>query len=984
MDSVHGVDSVDGLHGAQGAGDLLRVLQHEHVLSTAHRPLRLRLAHGAAPADDILLPQRVQGSEAVCGGIDYRIACLAASPALPLKEFIALPAELRLVTDRGQLRSVCGLVTEARAGDSDGGLTAYELVLRDVFAVMEKRTNSRVFRYQNELEIVQVLCDEWRHANALLAAAFELELDPLFDMRQFPPREQTMQYNESDAAFVRRLLRRRGIAWTFRPGRSRASAVDPAHDRTPAHTLVLFNDPNGLPRNAAGTVRYHRDSVAAGRDTISSWTGARRLQPGAVTRHSWDYKHPDGAQFTTAGARGAADQGTAGNQVAATLDDYLVEMPHAGNDAEDHWRLGQVRMQRHALESKCFHGEGNVRDFRAGEYFTLDGHPEIDRHPAPERDFVITELQVAADNNLPRDLDARARGLLRALPAWPAAPSAAIPAAGAPAAGAPAGEGSARVQVRFTAVRRGIPIVPAFDPRTDLPHPQLQSALVVGPPGEEVHCDELGRVKIRFPGMRAHDHGHAHGAGASGSASDSAWVRVASNWAGNGAGSRHQSGALGLPRVGTEVLVAFLGGDPDRPIVLAQLYNGRAKPPAFAGAGELPGNRYLSGSRSREIKGGRGSQLRFDDTPGEISAQLASDHGTSELNLGWLARPRSGGTGAPRGEGAELRSDGAVAVRGAQGVLLSAEPSPRAEGGQLDRAGLLGLAELMQGILDEVGKLADAHAGEPKAGAPAAGAPAAGAAAASAAAEPAGTRLAALVERLRRWHAGSNVAEGQAGGGEPVLAATAPAGIIVASSDNLALGAASKVDVVSAGAAEVSAGGNLFLRAARGVSMFAHALGLKLTAARGDIVIHAHLGNIQIRSAGRISLIAAERIEFDAPMVRVNAPGAQTDWANGVITQQSSGRQVHKAAEFVQLGPGGAAPAGVDLPVSHLHTDEYVVLAHQQTGLPVPNQRYRATLEDGRVVTGRTDAQGRTSLLTGDMIGQVGMEFLPDDDAPAP
>ena len=191
----------------------------------------------------MLLPQRVVGSEAVCGGIDYRIACLASSPHLPLKELIALPAELQFVTDRGQLRSVCGIVTEARAGDADGGLAAYELVLRDVFAVMEKRTNSRVFRYQNELEIVQLLCDEWRHSNTVLANAFELELDPLFDMRQFPPREQTMQYNESDAAFVRRLLQaarhRLGV-----PARAAAAAPRSTrlHDRTPAHTLVLFND----------------------------------------------------------------------------------------------------------------------------------------------------------------------------------------------------------------------------------------------------------------------------------------------------------------------------------------------------------------------------------------------------------------------------------------------------------------------------------------------------------------------------------------------------------------------------------------------------------------------------------------------------------------------------------------------------------------------------------------------------------------------
>jgi type VI secretion system secreted protein VgrG len=923
----------------ESASEFLRVLQHEQSLSTAHRPLRLRLAQAGQLADDILLPQRVVGSEAICGGIEYRVACVASSPHLPLKELIALPAEIQFVTDRGQLRSVCGLVTEARAGDSDGALASYELVLRDVFAVMEKRTNSRVFRFQNELEIVQLLCDEWRHSNTVLANAFELELDPLFDMRQFPPREQTMQHNESDAAFLRRLLKRRGIAWVFRPGRSRGTAVDPSHDRTPAHTLLLFSDPNGLPRNAAGSVRYHRDGAADGRDTVTSWTAARRLQPGLTTRHSWDYKNPGGPQFMTVSSRSMADQGPSGNQLAATLDDYLIEMPHAGNDVEDHWRLGQVRMSRHEFESKCFHGEGSVRDFCAGQYFSLEDHPEIDTHPEPERDFVITELRVVADNNLPREVAAQVASTFGAagLPSTP--------------------DGGGRVRIAFSAVRRGIPIVPAFDPRVDLPHPQLQSAMVVGPANEEVHCDALGRVKVRFPGMRAADHQHAQGAGASGTPADSAWVRVASNWAGNGSGSQHQSGAVGLPRVGSEVLVAFLGGDPDRPIILAQLYNQRSAPPAFNGYGELPGNRYLTGTRTREVSGARGNQLRFDDTRGQISAQLGSDHGASELNLGWMTQPRGQGGGSPRGEGAELRSDLSVSVRGAQGVLISAEAAPGAAGSQLERAGLIGLAEVMQGVLDEVGKLASVHNED----------------------EPSQQRLAALVDKLKRWHAGSNVAESEAAGGEAIVAANGPAGTIIASNDNLALGASSKIDMVSAGDAEVSAGRNIFLRAARGLSMFAHELGMKLGAARGDIIVQTHLGNIQIKSSGRISLIAAERIELEAPAVKIIAPGASTDWVDGKITHQSSGQQVQKAAEFVHLGPGGATPEGLTLPTSHLHTDEYVVLRYLQTGAPIPNQRYKATFEDGRTVDGRTDEQGRTSLLIGEMIGNVEMAYLPDD-----
>ncbi|MGO4476928.1 type VI secretion system Vgr family protein [Massilia sp. 2TAF26] len=936
----------DGTHGGdtvESASEFLRLLQHEKSLSTAHRPLRLRLAHAGQLSEDVLLPQRVVGSEAVCGGIEYRVACLAGSPHLPLKELIALPAEIQFVTDRGHLRSVCGLVTEARAGDSDGALAAYELVLRDVFAVMEKRSNSRVFRYQNELEIAQVLCDEWRHSNTVLANAFELEIDPLIDMRDYPPREQTMQHNESDAAFVRRLLKRRGIAWVFRPGRSRNTAVDPAHDRTPAHTLLLFSDAGSLPRNAAGSVRYHRDGIADGRDTVTSWTAARRLQPGVTTRHSWDYKNPAGGQFMTASARSMADQGPSGNQLAATLDDYLIEMPHAGNDVDDHWRLGHVRMSRHEFESKCFHGEGSVRDFCAGQYFSLEDHPEIDTHPAPERDFVITELRVVADNNLPRELAAPVSSLLGTV---------------GPASSA---EGGGRVRIAFSAVRRGIPIVPAFDPRSDLPHPQLQSAIVVGPPNEDVHCDALGRVKIRFPGMRAADHEHARGAGASGGPADSAWVRVASNWAGNGSGSQHQSGDIQLPRVGTEVLVAFLGGDPDRPIILAQLYNQRSAPPAFNGAGKLPGNRYLSGTRTREIGGARGNQLRFDDTRGQISAQLGSDHGASELNLGWMTRPRDHGGAEARGEGAELRSELSVAVRGAQGVLISAEPGEGGSTGQLGRAGLVGLAEVMQGILDEVGKLAAVHNED----------------------EPSQQRLAALVEKLKRWHEGSNVAEGAAGGGAAIVAASAPAGAIVASSDNLALGAASKVDVVSAGDAEISTGRNIFLRAARGLSLFAHEMGMKLGAGRGDIVVQTHLGNIQIKSSGRISLIAAERIELEAPAVKIIAPGATTDWIDGKITHQSSSQQIHKGSDFIYFGPGGASPKDVRLPASHLHTDEYVVLRHLQTGAPIPNQRYRATFEDGRTVTGRTDDQGRTSLLIGEMIGGVDMAYLPEDDDPA-
>lgn len=920
------------------ASEFLRVLQHEKSLSTAHRALRLRLAHAEELADDILLPQRFTGSEAICGGLEYRVSCVASDPTLPLKELIALPAELQVVTDRGQLRRICGIVIEARSGDSDGALATYQLLLRDALSVMEKRVNSRIFRFQNELEIMQVLFDEWRHANAVLAGAFEYELDPLLDMRLYPPREQTMQYNESDAAFVRRLLRRRGISWTVRPGRSRSTSVDPLHDRIPAHTLVLFADANHLPENAAGTVRYHRDDATEERDTITSWGAARTLQPGSATRHSWDYKNPGGQQFMSTTARASLDQGGHGNGLAASLDDYLIDTPHAGNDVEDHWRLGQLRMQRHEFEAKCFHGEGSVRDFCAGQYFTLQDHPEIDTHPAGERQFVITELQVSARNNLPGDLSARVDRLL-AQNGWCALPG---------------GANDPAVQVRFSAVRRGVPIVPAYDPRVDLPHPQLQSALVVGPQNEEVHCDRLGRVKIRFPGMRTTDHDHAHGAGASGSAADSAWVRVASNWAGNGPGSQQQFGALTLPRVGTEVLVAFLGGDPDRPVILSQVFNQNGEPPALSANGGLPGNRYLSGLKSREIGGQRGNQLRFDDTRGEISAQLASEHGASQLNLGWLTHPKENGMAQPRGEGAELRSDRHVAVRGKEGVLISAEGAPKADGPQLARAGLLGLAELMQGVVDELAKLAEQQAGD----------------------EKSSGRLAELVDKLKAWDAGSNTAP-QSEGGAPIVAVSAPGGIIVGSQDNVGLGSERKIDIVSGGDTEVATGKNFFVRAARSVSAFAHAMGIKLVAAGGNVSVEAQQGAVEIKSYSRISLISSEAIHIEAPIVRIVSEGAQTEWSAGKITQQSAGEQMVKATSVLHAGPGGGRPTTPEFATAKIATNERLVLRHLQTREPIPSQRYIAHLDDGKTIEGISDEHGRTALVQGDMLGPVRFELLP-------
>ena len=109
-------------------------------LTQANRPIRLRLSHQNSVLDDVLLVKRVSGQETLCGGIEYRLLCISTKATLPLKEFIALPVELQFVTDQGKLRSVCGIVAQASAGQSDGGLATYQLVVRDALALMEQRS----------------------------------------------------------------------------------------------------------------------------------------------------------------------------------------------------------------------------------------------------------------------------------------------------------------------------------------------------------------------------------------------------------------------------------------------------------------------------------------------------------------------------------------------------------------------------------------------------------------------------------------------------------------------------------------------------------------------------------------------------------------------------------------------------------------------------------------------------------------------------
>ncbi|WP_313634299.1 type VI secretion system Vgr family protein [Massilia timonae] len=902
-------------------------------LTDMNRAIRLRLSTPSGIVDDLLLVKYVSGVETICGGIEYALQCVSLQAGMELKRFIANPVELQFVTDSGKLRTVCGIIGGVIEGQSDGGLATYQLMIRDAVSLLEQTCNTRVFRNRNEIDITETILREWRQANPIAAAAFRFESGGL---KQYPPREFTMQYNESNAAFLRRLWKRRGIAWFIKAGASN----ERGSSDVPVHTLVLFDSPNALEQNPAGAARYHRDHGTEQRDSITSWHAVRNLTAGRVNRHSWDYAQ---TWSMTSQETSLVDQGAMGNQFAASLDEYLIDSPHAGDNGDDYRSLGVLRMQRKEYEAKFFQGESGDRDMRVGQWRRIDGHPEIDTHPADQREFVCTELRVEAENNLPKTLDEKA-GRLFALNRWSGDRAALMHASA---------ERGVRYTNRFTCVRRGIPIIPAYDPRVELPRTEAQTAIVVGPVNQEIHCDERGRIKVRFPACRPEDHAHADGAGASGSDRDSAWLRVASGWAGNG------YGAISLPRVGDEVVVVFLGGDPDKPLIIGNVHGARTPSPSFSRNSVLPGDKHLSGIVSKEGQGMRANQLRMDDTPGQISAQLGSEHAHSQLNLGYLTQPRRDSSAEPRGEGAELRTDAALSLRGGQGILISADASLRAVGRLLDRDGLAGLAEALSTIQTQLAELAETHETD--------------------AVE--GESLAQLKSHLEQWEDGSNAAGKSASGecGKPIVAIEAPAGVLLGSQAGVAIGAQSHIDLVSVRNTQVSAGRKLILHALQGISLFAHSLGAKLVAGSGKVEIEAQDENVEITSAKRIVLSATEEIVLQSPKVTVVTQGAQVALGDGAITHQCTGSFTVKSSKTEFPGAGDGGSLSMRMPKSMVKHDQRVRLADLSTGEPLGDQRYRVTLEDGQVIEGRTTADGMTQDFTSDIpFGRYTIEALDD------
>lgn len=894
------------------------------VLSQKFRPLRLRWRPQETRFEQLLLVQGVDLREAWLEGLQAQLTCVSSDPELPLQALLGQPLGIEMVTDRGHLHHTNGIITDARACQADGALRIYQLTLQDALAIMEGRVNTRIFRQLNVPRILEVLLSEWRQRSPALAMAFDFDLDALEDIR-YPVRELCHQFNESDAHFIRRLCRREGILWYI-------ASPQPAHDTsgtatdTPVHRLVFCDSAARLPRAAADTVRYHRNGATEERDAISTWNRLRRLVPGSVWRGSWDYK---AVRMGVATSQGMLDQGEAGHELARILEDGLIEAPHAADGLDDHLRLTDARMLAHEGRSESFEGSGTVRDLAVGHWFVLEGHPDLRGQDATRREFVVTSLHQQAENNFPKALQ---EAIGRLLPV-------------STRENVVQDTADMRYRNQLTCRRRNAPLTPHYDPRLHLPMVHPITALVVGPAHEEVYCDELGRIKVQLQGLHAEDHEHAQGAGTSGHDQDSAFVRVSSAWAGTGYG--HDV----VPRVGMEVLIDFLGGDPDKMFVAGVLHNGMNLPARFSHGGGLPGNRFLSGIKTKEIDGVRYNQLRLDDTPGQISTQLASEHQHNQINLGYLTEPRHDGQGTDRGEGLEARTDGHGVLRGGKGVLITAQRQDRGRGRMLERAALLETLHSLQELAERLSQDAAQHYAE-------------------------ATDL-ALLERIRMqlqaWDCG-DAASGTMRAETPMVALDAPAGVSITSQDTMVLGATQHIDVVSQANIQVSTGRRLLMRAGEMFAAFA-ARHMKLISGKGSIKLQAHEEHIDLSAARRILLEASEEIILQAPKIsirsrestEVSGGGSFSRWNASMIEHGTSGEWRQQAANHHVLGPANCPLPDIPPPPTYEELQQSTSLmvrlrSHARDGRLLAHQPYTLFKQGAQIAVGVTDAAGQLRI----------------------
>ncbi|MCM2460002.1 type VI secretion system tip protein VgrG [Pseudomonas sp. CG7] len=353
---------------------------------------------------------------------------------------------------------------------------------------------------------------------------------------QYPEREYCVQYGESDLAFIERICAEVGIHYHFR-------------HRPDGHLLVFGDDQTVFPCLPESTLYLPDSGMAADAPAIKRLAVRIQTHTTAVTLRDYDFRKP-----------GVTLQAELYNRQRPVLEDYRY--PGGFCDRDDGKHLTRRALERHGADYRVAQGDSDDSAFVSGHFMRIKDHPREQWNDL----WLLT--QINHHGRQPQVLE----------------------------------ETVSSSPDEFHGYRNTFLATPwdvCFRPslQHEKPHAHgYQSAVVTGPQGSEIHCDEFGRVKVQLVWDR-HGQRDEH---------SSCWLRVAAGWA------HDRYGAVMIPRVGMEVLVGFIDGDVDKPLVVGCLPNGANPVPL-----ELPADKTRSIWRSQSSPGGEGyNELRIEDRKG--------------------------------------------------------------------------------------------------------------------------------------------------------------------------------------------------------------------------------------------------------------------------------------------------------------------------------------------------------------------------------
>ena len=353
-----------------------------------------------------------------------------------------------------------------------------------------------------------------------------------------------VQYRETDYDFICRLLQEEGLFYFFQ------------HDKD-SHLLIISDDKTAHPVIKGGDrIPFNGSGMAANEDCISAFSFNKELGPQTFCHSNFNFKKPT-LDLTASRSEG--------DSVQKEIYDYpaLHTTEERGN------KLAKVRLEELVAQQKLGRGKTSCCRLIPGYTFILTGHES----ETFNMNYLL--LKVTHSGVQPQALQERS-------------------------------DGRFSYDVKFTAIPASVP----FRPPISIDKPciaGMQTAIVVGPPGQEIYTDEYGRIKVRFHWDRATVN----------DGNSSCWLRINQPWSGS------RWGMIAIPRVGDEVLVAFLEGDPDRPIMMGNVNN--ADSPALY---RLPANQTQTGIRTQSTPNGAPdnfNELRFEDKKGREHVYLQAE-----------------------------------------------------------------------------------------------------------------------------------------------------------------------------------------------------------------------------------------------------------------------------------------------------------------------------------------------------------------------